>query len=242
MPLKILIADDSATNRLLFSTVMTRLGHAADTAATGREAIALFREMRYDLVFLDLNMPGMDGMHTAAEMQRHNPRAIPIYAISGYADENTQAALQAAGMRRCIQKPLDREKIDAALKECRLRSDPPAPTAASGLVPSKLLSTYAQELRSRAAACLQFADEKNVPALMREAHTVRALGQMLKTPDIETTAAALETACKLRQYEQPAKDMHAACMRAAVLIEQKSAEHAATPSSTSSACDAVSTG
>lgn len=241
MPLKILIADDSATNRLLFTTVMTRLGHMADAVATGREAVALFRETRYDFVFLDLNMPGMDGMQTAAEIQRQNPRGIPVYAISGYADEKTLGALQAAGIRRCIQKPLDREKIDSVLRECGQTADTPPPPAMP-LAPHKLLSTYAQELRSRAAACLQGAAEKNVAALAREAHTIRALGQMLKTPDVETKAAALEAACKLRQYEQPAKEMHDACMRAAITIEQKAASIPATPSSTSSACDAASTG
>lgn len=240
MPLRILIADDSATNRLLFSTVMTRLGHVADAVATGREAVALFREARYDVVFLDLNMPVMDGMQTAAEMQRQNPRGIPIYAISGYADEKTIGALQGAGIRRCIQKPLDRQKIDSVLKECGQSAEPPRP--GQPLAPYKLLGTYAQELRSRAAACLQNAADRNVAALAREAHTIRALGQMLKTPDVETKAAALEAACKLRQYEQPAQDMHDACMRAAITIERKISAMPATPSSTSSACDAASTG
>jgi CheY-like chemotaxis protein len=44
MPLRILIADDSATNRLLFKTTVTRMGHHADVVATGREAIDLFAQ------------------------------------------------------------------------------------------------------------------------------------------------------------------------------------------------------
>lgn len=230
MTLRILIADDSATNRLLFSTVMTRLGHHADTAATGREALALFRDNRYDLVFLDLNMPVMDGFDTGAQIRQKNLRNIPVYAISGLAEDVSQISLDATGIRRCIQKPLDREKLDSVLAECGLATEA-TPQTTPYSIPQKLLSTYAQELRSRsrASACLRFADDQNIPALAREAHTVRALGQMLKTTEIETTAALLETACRLQKFDQEVGALHDACVRAAAIIERSNVNSSSTP-------------
>jgi len=56
MPLRFLITDDSATNRKLFTMVAERMGHHADAAASGREAIEFFAAHAYDIGFFDLTM------------------------------------------------------------------------------------------------------------------------------------------------------------------------------------------
>ena len=97
MPLKILIAEDSATNRLLFSMTMKRLGHAADIAVNGMEACQLFRGTHYDLVFLDLNMPVADGIRAAMEINRNNPRGARDIVPSSTLQDDPHARRRAEG-------------------------------------------------------------------------------------------------------------------------------------------------
>lgn len=194
MPLHILIADDSATNRLLFSMTAARMGHSADAVASGREATTLFSLHEYDLVFIDLQMPQISGLTTAQQLQLHNPRHIPLYAISGYIDKETELRALSAGFRGCFVKPLDREKIMQAALESGLGDKLPAaaPQETAHGVPARLLTTYAQELRTRAAACERYWQDGDIPALRREAHTLRALANMLKTADVAAAAAQVE--------------------------------------------------
>lgn len=219
MPLCILIADDSATNRMLFSMTIKRMGHEADVVATGDEATNLFSQKQYDLVFLDLNMPLTDGIGTARKILPMNKRGIPVYAITGFATKEQEAAFAGAGIRRGLIKPLDREKLLEIMKECGLK-DEPGPMPATREIPQKLLGTYARELRSRVQACQRYLAEENGQGLMREAHTIRALGQMLKTPEVEIAAAALERSEKEKRSAL-VEVLCAACTRTADTIEKK---------------------
>ena len=63
---KILIADDSAFARLNCKKVLVRAGHEVTEAADGLEAVALYKSERPDAVFLDITMPGMDGLAALA--------------------------------------------------------------------------------------------------------------------------------------------------------------------------------
>lgn len=233
MPLHMLIADDSATNRMLFATTVTRMGHQADVVATGREAVAFFNKNSYDLVFLDINMPGMDGIATAMEIQPLNKRHTPVYAITGWIDKKLEDKLAAAGVRDCLVKPLDREKISHAIGACHLENHAPAvPLAAPEDVPQRLLGVYADELRARAQACERYLATLNVSGLLREAHTLRALADMLKTPAVEKSAAQLEKTClaQLQKVQngkpaeppppQTVEELARACHMAARAIER----------------------
>lgn len=233
MPLRMLIADDSATNRMLFSTTVTRMGHHADVVATGREAVDLFQKNAYDLVFLDIHMPGMGGIATAAEIQTLNKRHTPVYAISGWVDKAEEDRLIAAGVRDCLMKPLDRDKLSRVIAACHLQNHTTAmPLAAPQDVPQRLLSVYAEELRARAYASERYLSTLDVEGLMREAHTLRALADMLKTPEVEKSAALLERTCrdqlqKARKGKPPeppppqtVEELSRACHLAARAIER----------------------
>lgn len=194
MALRILIADDSATNRLLFSATIARMGHQADVVATGSEAIDLFMQNRYDLVFLDINMPVMGGIATAREMHDNNRTHTPVYAISGWINADLEDQMLLAGVRDCLVKPLDRDKLETVIHVCGLGNQAPAPHATPQDIPQKLLAIYARELRSRADACTRYTATGDLSALLREAHTLRALADMLKTPEVERTAGVVEKA------------------------------------------------
>lgn len=222
MPLRILIAEDSETNRLLLSMTMKRLCCDTDIAANGKAALDFFRHNPYDLVFLDLKMPVMDGIAAAREIQKYNKRNTPVYALSGFPDPAAEDLFSSVGIRRCLLKPLDRDKLDSILAECAIEKKENLPAADSP--PRKLLPVYARELRSRGGACLEHLKNKEYRALRREGHTIRALAQMLKTPDVEEASALLEQACHDNSPERmtyQAQRMHTICLNAAENIEKQ---------------------
>lgn len=149
MTLNILIADDSATNRSLFTLTAARMGHHADAAASGREAIDFFNTHEYDLVFIDLHMPQMDGFALAATLTAQNTRRTPLYAMSGFIDGESETRLLAAGFYGWFIKPLDREKILRAAVEAGIAEKSAAEPENAADIPAKLLAIYARELRAR---------------------------------------------------------------------------------------------
>lgn len=228
MTLKILIAEDSETNRLLFSMTMRRLAYEADIVANGAEALKHFMRRDYDLVFLDLNMPVMDGVETARQMRQYNKRNTPVYAVSGFLDEGKEAQFGEAGIRRCLIKPLDRGALSGVLSECGLRAPVPEIGTADFLppasVPQRLLKVYARELCARGAVCEKLGAEHARSALLREAHTVRALGQMLDIKGLEMMAAKLYDMCHGPQEPEAVRAqadiVGTACKAAAEAIEK----------------------
>jgi CheY-like chemotaxis protein len=248
MPLHILIADDSATNRVLFETVVTRMGHRADMAASGAEAIAFLEKHAYDIAFVDLQMPQLDGYALAKKIRQNGPHRTPLYAISGYIGPEIEERALAAGFSGCLAKPLDREKILRIAAGCgldeKLLSLPSAADAARDVlppaahdIPKRLLGTYARELRARAAACERHWQQGNLAGLQQEAHTLRALADMLKTAEVSRAAARVEHMpppdsslldfCRAPHGKRPSlqascvRALHRACLYAAAAIEKR---------------------
>jgi CheY-like chemotaxis protein len=223
MPLKILIAEDSATNRLLFSMAMTRLGHQVDIAANGQEAVDMFSENPYDLVFLDLYMPVMNGIEAAYALKRHNTRGAPVYAISGLPPEDMAQRFQEVGIRRCLLKPLDREKLAEVVAETGLDAQAESASVPGAIAPPprRLMVTYAHELRSRAESCAEFHRAGDYTGLFREARTIHTLAEMLKDEGLENAAFAVESASEKKKVGGGVIDalVHA-CMAAAEKIDR----------------------
>jgi CheY-like chemotaxis protein len=75
----ILVVDDEDAIRLTLSTLLRRRGYAVTTAASGAEALALIDQQRFDLLLLDLMMPGLTGIDVARYAQQHQPAAAILF-------------------------------------------------------------------------------------------------------------------------------------------------------------------
>ena len=94
---RILVADDEASIRDLLSKTLTMDGHYdVDTVADGRSAIEQFRLRTYDLLIVDLKMPGMDGLSVIREIRQLAP-SVPAIVVTGYSTE--PSAVEAANLR-----------------------------------------------------------------------------------------------------------------------------------------------
>lgn len=121
-PLTVLVADDNPTNLRLLSVLLGRLGHRVLEAADGRQALELFEREKVDLVLLDVQMPVMDGLETAARIRAHpdpGKARTPVVAVTANAmPEDTESCLR-AGMDDCLAKPIDRLALGRVLSRCR---------------------------------------------------------------------------------------------------------------------------
>jgi CheY-like chemotaxis protein len=112
--IRILLVEDNPVGALLAKTLLRREGCVVETAATGDEAIAAMKRARYDLVFMDMRMPGMDGPAATRAIRAGGDRT-PIVALTANAfAEDRQACLE-AGMNDHLVKPLEAEALRASL-------------------------------------------------------------------------------------------------------------------------------
>lgn len=111
---RVLLVEDNPVGALLASTLLKREGCAVETAASGHEALEAMKRARYDLVFMDMRMPGMDGP-TAARQLRGRGDTTPIVALTANAFAEDRKACLEAGMDDHLVKPLELAALRAAL-------------------------------------------------------------------------------------------------------------------------------
>jgi CheY-like chemotaxis protein len=119
--MRILIVDDDETNRLVVRLLMERRGHEITEAESGPTALQALSEEEFDVVFMDLSMPGMDGFETVQSYRSssaHLPQ-IPIIALTAHNTPDDRARSLAAGMNGLIGKPLNVASIDYAIEMIR---------------------------------------------------------------------------------------------------------------------------
>lgn len=113
--MRALLVDDVAMNRKLGSVLLRKLGMDNDTASSGQEALDLLRSRRYDVVFLDLKMPVMDGIETARRIRAGeagtSAKEAFLCALTALAGLEHRQQCQAVGMNDFLAKPLRREEL-----------------------------------------------------------------------------------------------------------------------------------
>lgn len=116
-PLRILVAEDNAMNKMLILTVLTKLGYKADWAENGRVAVDRFGAGDYDLILMDVHMPEMDGLEaTRLIRERHRERRVSICALTANASEEGRDECLCAGMDDFMTKPLQIPKLVEVLR------------------------------------------------------------------------------------------------------------------------------
>lgn len=109
---KVLVVEDDEVNLMIAEHVLQREGFAVATANNGEEAITKVREEVFDLIFMDIEMPIMDGLEATPQIRLlENGKHIPIIALTAHAIPEKIAEFVRAGMNDHITKPVDRQKL-----------------------------------------------------------------------------------------------------------------------------------
>jgi CheY-like chemotaxis protein len=116
-PLHILCVEDNPYGRVLLNTILTELGHRADFVGSGATAVDAVAQGRYDVVLMDVMLPGIDGVEATRRIRALGgaPGRIPIVGVSGRANGADEAAARAAGMNGFLTKPLSPSGLTQAL-------------------------------------------------------------------------------------------------------------------------------
>ncbi|PTY08488.1 hypothetical protein DB347_02585 [Opitutaceae bacterium EW11] len=118
--LRILVVEDNFVNQKVAQRHLEKLGHQAEIASDGAQALDMLALQRYDVVFMDCQMPVLDGYETtrrirAGRVPNLNP-AVPIIALTAFATDSDRQKCFAAGMDDFVAKPIRFEDIQAALR------------------------------------------------------------------------------------------------------------------------------
>jgi two-component system sensor histidine kinase RpfC len=132
--LSILVAEDNRTNQRVLAKLLERAGHAVTLAQNGEEALDLMMAERFDVVFMDLNMPVMNGID-AAKLYRFMAAGqphLPIFALTADATEEAQRLCAEAGMDGVFTKPFEPARLFDLLDRIAGEGSAPEPPPAAG--------------------------------------------------------------------------------------------------------------
>ena len=112
--MRILVAEDDPTIRQMMATLLSRCGFDCQTVDNGRNAVAAWEQQSFDFIFMDVQMPVMDGL-TATRMIREKEAVlgghIPIIALTAHAMEEDKQQCIDAGMDDYLSKPIDLDRL-----------------------------------------------------------------------------------------------------------------------------------
>jgi CheY-like chemotaxis protein len=118
IPLKILIAEDNAINQKLALKIFEKMGYHADIAGNGLEVLKALELQKYDIIFMDVQMPDMDGLEATEQVIKKYGKKRPfIIAMTANAMQGDKERCLEAGMDDYISKPIRLEEITRVIKE-----------------------------------------------------------------------------------------------------------------------------
>jgi two-component system sensor histidine kinase/response regulator len=217
---RVLLVEDNATNQIVGAMILRNLGCQVDVAANGREAMEMVDAFLYDFVFMDCEMPQMDGFEATAAIRRRpdSKSRLPIIAVTAQAMQGDQERCLLAGMDDYISKPVKLEDFAAALKrwlpsrERRQKSEEephltrrekvagsisdhsPPPISSSLSISSALNVEVVARLRSLAEATDPSLITQIFTSFLRDgAERINALGEALDGRDAELLCKTAHT-------------------------------------------------
>lgn len=115
--LKVLCAEDNPYGRVILNTILTELGHRADFVGSGEDAVETVARGGYDVVLMDVMLPGLDGLEAARRIRAlaSAVNRTPIIGISGRSEAGNEEAARAAGMDAYLRKPISPRALAEAI-------------------------------------------------------------------------------------------------------------------------------
>ncbi|HVD99426.1 MAG TPA: PAS domain S-box protein [Cytophagaceae bacterium] len=231
---KILLVDDNHVNQLVASEILKKSGCTVETANNGLEAIEKVRNNTYDLIFMDIQMPQMDGTEATREIKKLGiPNLPPIIAMTAYAMEEDREKFLSAGMDDYIAKPIKSEVLinkiaeklnlddksdyfsvnnDLSENKENLVINPEVLKSMMAFVDKETLIGIYQEFEAETATQLEecksmfgFGDFKNIQSHL---HTLKGTAGTLGVEKLETQARLIEGNIKQNNFDNITENLN----------------------------------
>jgi len=122
LPCCILLVDDEANVRTVFSDVLKRAGYRVKAVENGHKAVKEVEEKTYNLALVDLRMPKMDGIEVLENIKKKKPE-IPVIIYTGYGSVTTAVEAMRKGASDYLNKPFSPEELKLAIKKVLEQKD-----------------------------------------------------------------------------------------------------------------------
>ena len=104
----ILLVEDDTMNMMLMEETLVSFDYIVEKARNGEDSIKLFKEIQFDLVIMDIQLPGMDGLSATRQVKENSAlKEIPVVALTSHAMEGDEEKAKEAGCEGYISKPID---------------------------------------------------------------------------------------------------------------------------------------
>jgi CheY-like chemotaxis protein len=214
-PLRILLAEDNLVNQRLAVGLLEKRGHAVVIAADGSQALAALEREPFDLMFMDVQMPGMGGYETTTRIratEKATGKHLPIIAMTAYAMKGDRERCLASGMDGYVSKPILAAELFRAIDEVLAVSGPcltvPANAPAARIFDhaeslertggneqllGEMAALFAAECPKRMQEIRESIAGQDAAGLERAAHTLRGAVSNFSAPAAVAAVSELET-------------------------------------------------
>ncbi|WP_068436075.1 hybrid sensor histidine kinase/response regulator [Magnetospirillum sp. XM-1] len=203
--LRVLVVDDDEINLAVARHLLVRLGHGPAQASSGEAAIEAVATGEFDVVLMDLRMPGMDGMDAARRIRQLEGGRGPhlrIIAMTADLTDDIRRQCRAAGMDGELSKPVRIEELGAALAATEASAIPPRPVDTDHLALQldilgldeviRLARLFQRTSRGMVRAMEESAEAGDRPAVAAQAHRLRSAAGSLCLRDVTEMASIIE--------------------------------------------------
>jgi CheY-like chemotaxis protein len=206
--LRVLVAEDNPVNRHVFTEFLSSLGHAVTTAEDGAEALEKLTQETFDLVFMDVQMPRVDGLQAVRRLRGGECGAdrarIPVVALTAYAMSGDRERFLEAGMSDYLPKPVSLNALQQTLAEYAPKAQTTAGQASGqevrqGFEP--LRAEFTAFLQERAATALAHLEAGELEPAARAGHDVKGTSMAFGVTEANLLGARLEQAARQGELE-----------------------------------------
>ena len=123
--IEILLAEDNKMNQMIAKKIFGKIGYDIDIADNGRSAVEMMEKKNFDLVFMDIQMPEMDGLEAASYiLKKYGKSAPPIIAMTANVLSEDESKCKEAGMKDFISKQFTIERLEKVIRKWSSKDEP----------------------------------------------------------------------------------------------------------------------
>ena len=219
---KVLLVDDNQTNLFVGGLMLERMGLVVRTASDGQEAVDLLENQEFDLVLMDITMPGMDG-ETATRVIRSKGDQTPVIALTAHVGEELAARYAESGMQGVVFKPINKGELIRTLSrhlptrqvaaEARREPEAESDSVLSVSVIKTLISNigeanfeaakalFEKELETRVNALKSAWVQRDFAGVAIESHTLKSSSASFGAVELSEQMQLIESAARDQEIQ-----------------------------------------